>query len=162
MQFSCMPSLCSCSLACPLLAVRGWEQFKTDVVQHELTDQDKMGEFVLEGVLESFPQIIIGQVRALLIVEACFDMRACRFILGKSSRPASQERCRSHTHTQHERTSMCRSHYPPLGSLQVSLFFSLATALTVTFGSTYLPTYLPTYTPTYRPTHLLTYTPIGL
>jgi hypothetical protein len=57
-------SFCNTSLAVLLLAARGWEQFKTDVLEHVQTDQDEQWEFLVEGILESFPQLAIGQVRA--------------------------------------------------------------------------------------------------
>ncbi len=56
-------------MACCFLAACGWEQFKTDVLLHEDTDQDALFLFFCEGVLENFPQLAIGQVSALLIVE---------------------------------------------------------------------------------------------
>ena len=51
---------------CPLLALRGWKQFETDVLRHNYTDEDNLRYMYLvyEGVLESFPQLAIGQVRA--------------------------------------------------------------------------------------------------
>ena len=36
------------SMACPLLALRGWKQFQTDVLQHDETDQDRLREFFYE------------------------------------------------------------------------------------------------------------------
>ena len=52
------------SMVCPLLALRGWRQFKLDVLQHQATDGDQLRALLFEGVLESFPQFAIGQVRA--------------------------------------------------------------------------------------------------
>ena len=52
------------SLACPLLALRGWKQFQMDVLEHKDSSKDALRELLLEGVLESFPQLVIGQVRA--------------------------------------------------------------------------------------------------
>jgi hypothetical protein len=37
-----LPSGCLTSLACPLLAARGWEQFKNDILKHEDTPQDEV------------------------------------------------------------------------------------------------------------------------
>ncbi len=42
-------SFCASSLACPLLALAGWEQLKTDVLLHKPTDRDELWEFVYEG-----------------------------------------------------------------------------------------------------------------
>ncbi len=52
------------SMVGPLLALRGWEQFKKDVLQHQESDQDGLQNLLYEGVLEAFPQLAIGQVRA--------------------------------------------------------------------------------------------------
>ena len=37
-----LPRVCNTSMVCPLLAARGWRQFKNDVLMHEDTDQDIM------------------------------------------------------------------------------------------------------------------------
>jgi hypothetical protein len=58
-----LPSFCSTSIAVPLLAAKGLEQL-TDVLKHKPTDQDALWEFLVEGILENFPQLAIGQVRA--------------------------------------------------------------------------------------------------
>ncbi len=55
-------SVVQLSMACPLLALRGWKQFQIDVLQHDETDQDRLRELLLEGCLEGFPQLYIGQV----------------------------------------------------------------------------------------------------
>ena len=52
------------SLVCPLLALRGWRQFELDVLQYEKNGEDGLRVLLYEGVLESFPQLAIGQVRA--------------------------------------------------------------------------------------------------
>ncbi len=57
-------SLIKHSMVCPLLAVRGWKQFETDVLQHEDSNDDKLRVLLCEGMLENFPQLAIGQVRA--------------------------------------------------------------------------------------------------
>ena len=59
-----LPRVCKNSLLCPLLAARGWEQFKTDVINHKPSDLDYVRSLFREGVLESFPQLAIGQVSA--------------------------------------------------------------------------------------------------
>ena len=57
-------SVIMASMFCPLLALRGWRQYKMDMLQHEFNDKDYLRYFLYEGVLESFPQFAIGQVRA--------------------------------------------------------------------------------------------------
>ncbi len=43
--------ICSTSLACPLLAMKGWTQFQNDILMHEDTDREQMWEFVYDGTL---------------------------------------------------------------------------------------------------------------
>jgi hypothetical protein len=78
------------SMACPLLALRGWKQFQMDVLQHDETDQDRLRELVCEGILESFPQLAIGQVSAarMPIVETCCD--ACVFAVVDLESPVNR------------------------------------------------------------------------
>ena len=52
------------SMVSPLLALRGWKQFEMDVLQYEETDENLLCALLYEGVLETFPQLAIGQVRA--------------------------------------------------------------------------------------------------
>ncbi len=56
-------SMVASSMVCPLLALRDWKQLKL-VLQHEDSNEDSLGFFFLEGMLESLPQLAIGQVRA--------------------------------------------------------------------------------------------------
>ena len=57
-------SMIQCSMVFPLLALRGWKQFEMDVLQHKDSNEDNVRHLLYEGVLESFPQLAIGQVRA--------------------------------------------------------------------------------------------------
>ena len=57
-------SMIQYSMFFPLLALRGWKQFEMDVLQHKESDEDKLFALLYEGMLESFPQLAIGQVRA--------------------------------------------------------------------------------------------------
>ena len=52
------------SMFCPLLALRGWKQFEMDVARHKYSGKETLRYLLYEGVLESFPQLAIGQVRA--------------------------------------------------------------------------------------------------
>ena len=51
-------------MACPLLVLRGWKQFEMDVLRYEESNEDNLRYLLYEGVLETFPQLAIGQVRA--------------------------------------------------------------------------------------------------
>ena len=64
----CVARFVKTSLMSPLLATRGWNQFNNDVLLGKMTDQTMLWEFVVEGLLENFPQLIIQQVKADLIV----------------------------------------------------------------------------------------------
>ena len=57
-------SVIMASMFSPLLALRGWKQYKMDMLQQKTTDKDYLRYFLYEGVLESIPQFAISQVRA--------------------------------------------------------------------------------------------------
>ena len=57
-------SMIKYSMVFPLLALRGWKQFEMDVARHKTSNEDSVRYLLYEGVLESFPQLAIGQVRA--------------------------------------------------------------------------------------------------
>ncbi len=65
-------------MVCPLLALRGWKQFEMDVLRHQETNEDRLRFLLLEGVLESFPQLAIGQV-GHTNSETCCDICVCVF-----------------------------------------------------------------------------------
>ncbi len=60
----CVDSVVKYSMACPLLALRGWKQFETNVLRLDDTDEERLRVLFIEGFLESFPQLVLGQVRA--------------------------------------------------------------------------------------------------
>ena len=59
-----LPSLCSTSMLCPLLVVRGWKNFQDELILHEKTDKEQLLTFLIETCLENIPQLAIQQVNA--------------------------------------------------------------------------------------------------
>ena len=80
-------------MLCPMLAARGWKQYKEDVLMHVKTDKDKLWELMHEGLMENFHQLVIGQVRACRrdlqrYIFVCVFVCAGRYTLGESRAPA--------------------------------------------------------------------------